>query len=126
MGIQNKPSGFLNIALGVGLHKIPECLALSFSLLEQPKKKALTILAIFSFASPLGIAIGIIMTDQSPIIQSVFIGLSAGTFIYIAASEIIVEEFSVSLYKLRKYAAFLIGIGFFCGLKVALDQTSSE
>jgi zinc transporter ZupT len=123
MGIQQKPTGFLNIALGVGLHKIPECLAMSFSLLELSKKKALIIMVIFSFSSPLGIAIGILLTDQNEIVQALFIGVSAGTFIYIAASEIIVEEFAVGQYKYRKYTALLLGIAFFSGLKITLDQS---
>jgi len=123
MGIQQNPTGFLNIALGVGLHKVPECLAMSFSLLELAKKKALIIMVIFSFSSPLGIAIGIVLTDQNEIVQAIFIGISAGTFIYIAASEIIVEEFALGEYKYMKYAALLLGIAFFSGLKITLGQT---
>jgi len=34
-------------------------------------------------------------------------GASAGTFIYISSSEIIVEEFSISKYKIWKYMFYL-------------------
>jgi zinc transporter 1/2/3 len=37
-------------------------------------------------------------------------GVSAGTFIFIASSEIIVEEFAVSRNKYWKYLFYLMGI----------------
>ncbi len=54
---------------------------------------------IFAFTSPLGIGIGWYLSNFSEIITGVFFSISAGTFIYIAASEIIVEEFSISRNK---------------------------
>jgi len=36
-------------------------------------------------------------------------GVAAGTFIYIAAAEIVVEEFSVSKYKFIKFFAYCVG-----------------
>jgi hypothetical protein len=42
--------------------------------------------------------------------------IAAGTFIYISASEIVVEEFSVSKYKWLKYLFFLLGISLIGGL----------
>ena len=38
-------------------------------------------------------------------------GVSAGTFIYIATAEIIVEEFSITDDKFKKFFGFLLGIG---------------
>jgi len=35
--------------------------------------------------------------------------MSSGTFIYVAASEVIVEEFAVTKYKFQKFFAYLIG-----------------
>lgn len=126
IGLQGSGTGLLNLAIGVGLHKIPACLALSLSLAQQPRKKALTILCIFVLASPIGIAAGILLSGQSVLVQAIFLSLSCGTFIYIAASEIIVEEFSVKAFKIPKYLAFLLGVGFFTGLKVALNATNPE
>jgi hypothetical protein len=34
-----------------------------------------------------------------------------GSFLYISASEIVIEEFSVSKYKVKKFIAFLTGAG---------------
>lgn len=92
---------------------MPECLALSISLLSQPKKKVIIILAIFILTSPVGIAIGILIEGEDPSVESVFLSLCTGTFIYIAASEIIAEEFSVKSYKIQKYISYLLGIATF-------------
>jgi len=42
--------------------------------------------------------------------NAVLMGLSAGTFVYIAASEIIVEEFNVGRHKCWKFISYLMGV----------------
>lgn len=37
-----------------------------------------------------------------------------GTFLYIATGEVIVEEFSISRYKIAKFLIFLAAIGLVC------------
>lgn len=66
------------------------------------------------------------LDDSSALVQAIFLAFSTGTFIYIAASEIIVEEFSIKAYKIPKYLSFILGVGFFTGLKIALDTTNPE
>lgn len=66
------------------------------------------------------------LDGSSALVQAIFLALSTGTFIYIAASEIIVEEFSVKAFKIPKYISFLFGVGFFTGLKIILDTTNPE
>jgi len=43
--------------------------------------------------------------------------LAAGTFIYIACSEVIIEEFSMPDHKMLKLLFFLIGIALIACLK---------
>lgn len=62
--------------------------------------------------NPLGISIGWILSSNRVIIVSIFYAISAGTFLYISTIEVIVEEFNVARYKLFKFLAFLIAIGF--------------
>jgi len=38
-----------------------------------------------------------------------YINITLGTFLYISASEVVIEEFSVSTYKVPKFIAFLFG-----------------
>lgn len=116
IGLQSKTAELIHLAVGVGLHKVPECLALSISLLNQPRKKVIALLSIFTLTAPVGIAIGILIDGENPTVEGVFLALSTGTFIYIAASEIIAEEFSVKSYKLAKYFSYLIGVAIFAVL----------
>ena len=69
------------------------------------------LLSIFAIATPLGILVGMLLQDTSPIIEVIFNSFAGGTFIYIAASEVIVEEFSIpDNYKWTQYFTFLAGI----------------
>jgi len=49
--------------------------------------------------------------------EMVFNSLAAGTFLYIACSEVIVEEFSISQNRFLKLFAYLIGIANIACLK---------
>jgi zinc transporter 1/2/3 len=63
---------------------------------------------IFSIFSPIGIIIGMILLD-SAFVEGILLAISAGTFLYISASEVIVEEFSITKYKYEKFILFLSG-----------------
>jgi zinc transporter ZupT len=64
---------------------------------------------IFSLATPAGILLGIILTGISEILEAIFLSISAGTFLYISASEVVTEEFSLDHNKIQKFIGFLIG-----------------
>jgi zinc transporter ZupT len=53
--------------------------------------------------------IGLIVFNAGALLNIVFNSMAGGTFIYIAASEVVVEEFSVGRYKWWKTLAFLLG-----------------
>ena len=57
--------------------------------------------------------------------EIVFGCLAAGTFLYIACSEVIIEEFSMPDQKYLKLFVFLIGIGIISSLK-ALDPGDDD
>lgn len=60
--------------------------------------------------TPVGIFLGIFLSKlDSKAIQGIVLSMSSGTFIYVAASEVIVEEFAVTRYKYQKFFAFLFG-----------------
>ncbi len=40
------------------------------------------------------------------------VSISAGTFLYIATIEVIVEEFSIARYKIQKFIIFLVAVAF--------------
>lgn len=65
---------------------------------------------IFSIFTPVGITLGLILSNLgSDVLEGIVLAMSSGTFIYVAASEVIVEEFAVTKYKFQKFFAYLLG-----------------
>ena len=64
----------------------------------------------------MGVTAGIFMTGLNKLVQSVLFGVSAGTFIYIASTEIIVEEFTVTKHPIKKFIAYILG----CSLMLSM------
>lgn len=63
----------------------------------------------FTLFTPVGIAVGMLLTGTNILVEAVFLSLSGGTFLYVSTSEIIVEEFSVTKHKYSKFGMFMIG-----------------
>jgi hypothetical protein len=102
----------LSIVLAIGIHKGAAAGALGISLVKTfPKDFGLVrkLLFVFSIATPLGIAIGIVASGAGVIVDVIFSSLAAGTFVYIGCTEIIVEEFSIPGDRFLKLAFFLLG-----------------
>jgi zinc transporter ZupT len=56
------------------------------------------------------VGIGLILKNSNEMIEIIFSSFAGGTFIYIAASEVIVEEFSIIGHnKWLKMLTFLLG-----------------
>ena len=52
----------------------------------------------FAMATPLGVLLGILISESSSIVKIIFLSFSVGTFTYISCSEVIIEEFSIPKY----------------------------
>ena len=93
------------------LHKWAASFALGISFYKSGTEKELFIKMILLFTSfgPIGIIIGMIFSDAGNLIKGIMLSISGGTFIYVAASEVIVEEFSLSKKTNIKFLWFLIG-----------------
>lgn len=59
--------------------------------------------------TPIGIVIGLSVSKVSPLLTVVFFGIAAGTFIYVACTEIITEEFEVKRLNGVKLLCTLAG-----------------
>ncbi len=74
---------------------------------------------LFAFFTPVGILLGIFLSDfKSKVIEGAVLAMSSGTFIYVAASEVIVEEFALTKHKFQKFFAFIIGGILVAGLAI--------
>ena len=77
-------------------------------------------MVIFAAFTPIGIGLGIILSETSKIVEGIVLAISTGTFIYVAASEVIVEEFAITKYRYSKFLSYLIG-GIFVGFLAVLE-----
>lgn len=75
------------------------------------KCKAIVILLIFATATPIGMYIGIGISNCNELFRAVAMGVSAGTYLYISLMEILVEEFANKNNKWWKLLAYSIGVG---------------
>ena len=112
LGLQTGMISLLNIVLAIIVHKGAASSALGISLVKTfPNDFVLVrkLILIFSFSTPVGVAIGILASGAGELVDVIMSSLAAGTFIYIACTEIIVAEFSVGGGRVYKLVAFVIG-----------------
>jgi solute carrier family 39 (zinc transporter), member 1/2/3 len=97
--------------IAISFHKWVEALSIGINLNKTmiQKEVLIMLITIFSMTTPLGILCGLILRGISKIFEAIFLSISAGTFLYIAASEVIIEEFSVSQFKNQKFFGFVAG-----------------
>jgi solute carrier family 39 (zinc transporter), member 1/2/3 len=99
LGLTNDLASTINIILALVIHKSAASMSLGISIFknfsDEDHKKGMMLLIIFALATPIGIAGGLIMLGSNEMIEVIFSSFAGGTFVYIAASEVIVEEFSI-------------------------------
>lgn len=112
LGIQSSIRGTCFILLAIALHKWAASLTLGISFVKSgvSKKQFITMILIFAFITPVGIALGMALTSLSNnTVAGIFLSISVGTFIYIACSEVVVDEFANPEHKYPKFLCFLLG-----------------
>lgn len=112
VGIEPSLTSVWSLIIGIVIHKSAASVSLGISLQKSfpdDFRMPLRMSIGFAVASPLGIIIGMFLKDSSPMVNVVFSSIAAGTFVYIACSEVIVEEFSLPGHRFKKYFVFLLG-----------------
>ena len=121
LGIQKNVQNTLSLCLAIGAHKWAASLTLGISFVKAGVKrnKLISMVAIFALIGPVGIAIGLILSKTAnDFIQGIFLAISVGTFIYIACTEVLVEEFENPDHKYLKFLMFMLGGIFIGGLSL--------
>ena len=119
LGIQGKLRNTLFLSLAIAAHKWAASLTLGISFIKGGAKLKQLIISIliFGLIGPAGIAIGIILSEMcDEVVEAFCCAITVGTFIYIACTEILVEEFENSEFKYAKFFMFMIGGIFTAGL----------
>ena len=111
-GLQMNLTNLLNIIFAITIHKSAASVSLGIALVKTfPNDFRLVrqLIFVFALATPLGVVLGMIFANAGEIYSIVFSSLAAGTFIYIACTEVIVEQFSTPGNRWLKLFVFLIG-----------------
>ena len=112
LGILADYSTVVQLALGICIHKFGEALALGTAFTKAGFSTCgnIVMLSIFGILTPIGMVIGIVLEASSnPILDTVMVSLSAGSFIYVSCTEIIVHEFKSTKHIWWKLLALFLG-----------------
>ena len=121
LGIQKTVKGALFLLIAISLHKWAASLTLGISFVKSnvSKNEFVINILIFSCFTPVGIMIGMALTSFSnDYIAGIFLSISVGTFIYIACSEVVIDEFNKKENKYIKFLFFLLGAGIVLALNL--------
>ena len=113
LGLQRTSIRLFYLFLAILSHKWVEALTIgiNFNNSQLEYETIIKFILLFASMTPIGIILGIIFAGTSDLIEGFFFAVSSGTFLYISASEVVIEEFSVSKYKKHKFLSFIIGAG---------------
>ncbi|XP_068426420.1 zinc transporter ZIP1-like [Clinocottus analis] len=116
VGLLEKEEEVLEICLALMMHKSIISFSLAFKLSQGRLRRTVVAgcLLLFAGMSPLGIGVGIALTEtraspQHQLARCTLEGLAAGTFIYITFMEILPHELSSGRNRIPKVAALLAG-----------------
>lgn len=106
------------------LHRKNEEVAVGVRQVEsEAMRRAWLVMVLFAMATPFGALLGSVMHSKLPLASAgVVKALSAGTFMYIGASEVVVEEFVQGRQYWGKWLCFVGGVGVMHGLSVVFHR----
>ena len=111
------------------MHKGAAGMALGISMAKtfpDDKRFVTYMICLFAIFTPIGVGFGMLLKNtDSDMIELIFACLAAGSFLYIACSEVIVEEFSISDFRFLKLFFFVIGIAIISSLAFLGDPEES-
>ena len=102
----------MQLAIGIMIHEITAAIALGTSFVKAgfTSCELFWILTVFTLITPTGIIIGMIIAEKSTaLVDMIFFAISAGTFFYVACTEIIVNEFKNNKNMMWKMLSVTLG-----------------
>jgi zinc transporter 1/2/3 len=115
LGIAQDRLSATMMAISIGLHQPAESVALLVAFLKTslPIEAIVKWLGLFSAVGMLGVCLGLLISKvASPFVDAILVAITAGTFLYVGATEICNEEFEEGSLreKLTRFAALIGGI----------------
>ena len=120
IGLQNALGSVLAIFIAVLFHKSLMGFSMGSNLVhsKQSTKKQIVAACIFALASPIGIAIGLIIhtqqeeqSDVTKLVNAILQAIATGTFLYVTFFEVLVKEFEAHGNRLAKVLSLFAGYG---------------
>ena len=112
IGLQNKLHTLISLIIGISIHKIPEAFVVGIALSSMTNYLKWPMIVFYSLATPFGILLGLLIDiNLYPLLEGVFLSICVGNFLYIGASEILVDELSEANLKYAKFFGLVLGIG---------------
>ena len=124
LGVERGTRNIMLLFLAILAHKWAEGLALgiSFSRTTIGTNRVLGLLMAFALSTPVGIGIGWLAQAILPgCAEGYFLGFSSGSFLYIGASEVVVEEFIQGRRQWGKFLSFLGGVALIYLISIFLE-----
>ncbi|WOO39902.1 ZIP family metal transporter [Rubellicoccus peritrichatus] len=116
LGVETTVAGVVIILIALLAHKAVAAFALGISFLRSVANfsQLLIYVLLFSLSTPLGIVAGILIDDfiasaRHGVMEGIFYGIAAGTFLYIATLDIFSEEFLRPKCRKLKFLASITG-----------------
>lgn len=102
----------LALLAAILVHKVPETLALMglFAASGWSRKRIIVFLVLYSIMGPIGILVGAGLGIKSPWLLSCALAVSAGTFLYIASSDLLPQLHKKMKQEWIHFLAFLAGL----------------
>ena len=124
LGIEDSGIVGLAIVIAILAHKGAAAFSLGVSFVKanMPRRRAWGLIFTFACVTPFGIFVGSVLGsslsgENGEIVEGVFDALAAGSFMYIAAVDIINEEFGDAKHShIPGFAALLAGLGLMAAL----------
>jgi zinc transporter 1/2/3 len=117
LGVEENIDDASRVLMAIAAHKSFAAFALGLSLVRGGASNAalVRIVMLFAFMSPVGVLLGALFTLNLDGDDSVWSGaiqaFAAGSFIYVALVEILLEEFSRPHDRALKFVLMLLGVG---------------
>jgi len=125
IGLQDDAHNLLSLFIAVSVHKAVMSFSLGLNIAHSNLSLKSFIISniLFSISSPIGVAIGIAVSDlpnslAQNICNSVLQGIAGGTFLYITFFEVLPQELNGKSPKHRLWKVFFVILGYsaICGL----------
>jgi zinc transporter ZupT len=112
LGLTSSKKDLSLLTLSIGLHQPAESVAVLVAFVKSgmPVSSIIKYLTLFSMVGPIGVITGTVLHKHTnSLINSLTLSIVAGTFIYVAATEIIPEEFD-GVDRYTKFGGMLTGM----------------